>query len=112
MNNEDITAIILMPAVIREVWRNPASAEEEDIEACLEVCAVYHQQLDSFAFNDKRPNSFYEDFRKMLSRFSPIFQKDYPLVEFITNKQVDYALEKIKEARAEYAQEYEISSVE
>jgi hypothetical protein len=101
---KDISGIILMPAVMREIWRNPSIVEDD--EACLETCTAYGAALERFAYSEeKRDREFYEQFRNMISRYSLIFQKDYSLVEFITNEQIDYALAQVKEARQEQLDE-------
>jgi hypothetical protein len=110
LSKEDLAAIVLMPAVMREIWKDPEKAE--DIEASLETCAAYKKQLDGFAMDEtEKTPEFYERFRTMLSRFSLIFQKDYALVEFIDNEQIDYALEQVRTAREAYALEQEILTV-
>jgi len=94
----DISGIIMMPAVMREIWRNPSIVK--DAEACLKTCAAYSAELERFAYSTaERNREFYETFRNFLSKHSPIFQEDYSLVEFITNEQIDYALAQVKEAR-------------
>ncbi|MBW3002461.1 hypothetical protein KY338_04875 [Candidatus Woesearchaeota archaeon] len=95
---EDISGIIMMPAVMREAWREPDTIE--DAEACLETCTAYSAELERFAYSEaERDKEFYESFRSMLNRYYMIFQKDYALVEFIKNEQIDYALAQVKKAR-------------
>ena len=100
MNEEDLTAIVLMPAVMREIWKHPEKAE--DAEAFLKVCTAYKRELDQFVFKKKRAKDFYENFKEMLSRYSPIFQKDYPLIEFLENEEIDYVLKRVREERMAY----------
>lgn len=98
---KDLTGIILMPAVMREIWKHPETVN--DAEAALEVCAAYKTELDRFAFTEERDDKFYENFKDMISRYSPIFQKDYAFVEFLKNEQIDYVLERVREEREAYA---------
>jgi len=97
---KDITGIILMPAVMREIWKHPETIE--DSEAFLEVCTAYKKELDQFTYIKERTKDFYTNFKDMLSRYSMIFQKDYALIEFLEHEQIDYALERVKEAREAY----------
>ena len=97
---KDLTGIILMPAVMREIWKHPETIE--DSEAFLEVCTAYKTDLDKYAFAQERNNGFYESFKDMLSRYSMIFQKDYALVEFLENDQIDKVLGRIREERMAY----------
>jgi len=97
-SEENIACIVMMPAVMREAWREPDKVE--DAEAFLRTCTAYSSELERFAYSEeKREQEFYERFRNFLSRYSPIFQKDYALIEFITDEQIEYALEQVKEAR-------------
>ena len=99
-SSEDIAAIVLMPAVIREAFKNPDVIE--DVEACLKTCESYTSEIDRFALsNENRGPEFYASFREVVSRYSPIFQDDYPILEFITDAQIDTALEQVKKARDE-----------
>lgn len=106
MSQEDITGILLMPAVMREAWKNPDYIK--DIEACMETCKAYSAEIDSFANSTaERTKEFYDKFRITLNTYCLIFQKDYPLLKYLTNKQIDNALEKIREARKEHAAQAE-----
>ena len=99
-SSEDIAAMVMMPLVIRESFRNPDGVE--DMEACLNTCASYSAEIDRFALsNENRGPEFYASFREVVSRYSPIFQDDYPILEFITDAQIDTALEQVKKARDE-----------
>lgn len=100
MDIENITTIVLMPAVMREIWKHPETIE--DSEAFLEVCTAYKTDLDKYVFAQERNNGFYESFKDMLSRYSLIFQKDYPMIESLDNKQIDQVLEKVRKARETY----------
>jgi len=100
MNEEDIAATIMMPAVLRAVFRDPAGIE--DMDACLKTCESYSSEIDRFALSSEdRGPEFYASFREVLSRYSPIFQEDYASVDFMTDAQIDTALEKVKKAREE-----------
>lgn len=95
---KDISGIIMMPAVMREIWRDPSIVE--DNEACLETCTAYSSKLEQFAYSDaEKDREFYENFRNFLSKHSLIFQKDYALIEFLTDEQINYALAQVREAR-------------
>ncbi len=100
MSSEDIAAIVMVPAVMREAFRDPAGIE--DMEACLKTCTAYSAEVDRFAFSkEERTRDFYERFRGLLSKYTLVFQDDYALIEFLTDAQIDYALEKIREAKGE-----------
>ncbi|MBD3304383.1 hypothetical protein GF343_04510 [Candidatus Woesearchaeota archaeon] len=99
MSYENIACIVMMPAVMREIWRDPSIVE--DNEACIKTCASYSAELERFAYSEeKRRPEFYESFRNFLNKYSPIFQEDCSLIEFITDEQIDFAIRRIREERA------------
>ena len=107
MSKEDIAAIVMMPAVLREIWKNPDSVE--DVEAALKTCESYTEDLDKFALDpQERDDAFYDRFRKLLNTYVLIFQRDYEQLEFASNDELAYALEQVKEARTEHADQHKV----
>ena len=103
-SSEDIAAIVLMPAVIREAFKNPDVIE--DVEACLKTCESYTSEIDRFALsNENRGPEFYASFREVIIRYCSVFHTEYPIVKDITDAQIDTVLEKVKEARDEHSLE-------
>ena len=99
-SSEDIAAMVMMPLVIRESFRNPDGVE--DMEACLNTCASYSAEIDRFALsNENRGPEFYASFREVIIRYCSVFHTEYPIVKDITDAQIDTVLEKVKEARDE-----------
>ena len=103
-SSEDIAAMVMMPLVIRESFRNPDGVE--DMEACLNTCASYSAEIDRFALsNENRGPEFYASFREVIIRYCSVFHTEYPIVKDITDAQIDTVLEKVKEARDEHSLE-------
>jgi len=111
LSKEDIAAIVMMPAVLREIWKNPD--EFEDAEAVIKTCESYTEDLDKFALDPReRDTAFYERFRTMLNTYVLLFQRDYERLEFITDSEINYALEQVKEARTEHADQHKVLKIE
>lgn len=101
MNQEDITARILMPELVRKAWDNSAELGLKD--DFLSACENYREDLDKLVFKEGyKIQSFYYEFREFLTKHKELFQQDLQILEELTNEQIDYALERVREERRKY----------
>ncbi len=89
---------------MQRVCNNLSSIHVDD--DFLNVCKDYRKDLDEIAFNESyRTPVFYYEFREFLASRDFFFQEDYAILEDITNEQIDYVIEKVKEERGTHVLE-------
>ena len=84
------TIIFLPPMVMRDCLRGASEAER----LTGMVHKEYQRRLDDYAFGNPRD---YSGFREFLRTHSALFCGRYPLLESMTDKDVDYVLNRWRE---------------